>query len=258
MTTAQFIVYELLDPRTNLPFYVGKGHPNRPNAHVMSAVRWISSGRPVDGKWHNRNLKKLNVISEILGAGLVPLTQVIATFTTNEQAAAAERARIEVIGLENLTNQPPGGSRKVAAATGTSSRARLNYSLDEQTAQALHDYCESTGRKAAEVARQTILDYLDAEVAHDRCITHPSDKRADLWLQPASMSAFDQRVEREGHISRSALICALLANFLNSRPMPKQMAVTINVPIELWNQLGGDPEAAIIRAIEASLTKECV
>ena len=74
----------------------------------------------------------------------------------------------------------------------------------------------------------------------------------------ASMSAVDKRVKQEGHISRSALICALLANFLSSRPLPKQVAVTINVPIELWNRLGDAPEAAILRAIEESVTKELV
>jgi len=140
-------------------------------------------------------------------------------------------------------------------------KSRLNYSLDEQTAQALDDYCKSTGRKAAEVARQVILDYLDtdADTALSPCVRHPTEKRADLWLHPASMAAVDKRVQRERHISRSALICALLANFLESRPLPKTVTVTLDLPTELWNQLGNDPEAAILRAIESAVAaKECV
>ena len=139
-------------------------------------------------------------------------------------------------------------------------KIRLNYSLDEQTTQALDDYCKSGGRKAAEVARQVILDYLDtdAELALPPCVGHPTDKRADLWLQPASMASIDRRVKQERHVSRSALICALLARFLASRPLPKTAAITINIPIELLNRLGDAPEAAILHAIEESLTKELV
>lgn len=134
-------------------------------------------------------------------------------------------------------------------------KTRLNYSLSDQVAKDLDAYCQTTGRKTAEVARQVILDYLDMEPdeALPACVGHPTGKRSDLWLQPASMAALDRRIKREGHASRSAVICALLMNFLNSRPAPSTVAVTVNVPIALWNRLGEDKEAAIISAIEDSI-----
>jgi len=142
-------------------------------------------------------------------------------------------------------------------------KARLNYSINLDTAEALDDYCASTGRKAADVARQVVLDYLDDGVTPVPPNTlHPKGRRADIWMQHTTLAALDAKTRTEGHASRSALVDSLLCRFLNNRQTPKFVPVTINVPLELWNQIGPNPEEEILRAITAMpkcvVQKECV
>lgn len=142
-------------------------------------------------------------------------------------------------------------------------KARLNYSISIEAAEALDAYCASTGRKAADVARQVILDHLEEEPNTLPLNTvHPKGRRADIWVQSTTINALDHKARADGHVSRSALIDSLLLRFLHSRNDPKFVSVTLNVPHEHWQQLGSVPAAAILRAIEAMVErqpqKECV
>jgi hypothetical protein len=91
-----FYVYELRDPRSDDVFYVGKGKGNRIHAHEKEAERGVQS-------------PKCNVIRDIWASGLQVEKNVIARFHDEAEAYAAEKAIIDDIGLQNLTNIAPGG-----------------------------------------------------------------------------------------------------------------------------------------------------
>ena len=60
-----YYIYEYIDPRTNLPFYIGKGKDTRMYDHVRS----------MQAKRENSN--KAKVIQDIIDAGLFPLIREI-------------------------------------------------------------------------------------------------------------------------------------------------------------------------------------
>lgn len=88
-----FYVYQLIDPRDSLPFYVGKGKLRRAWAHSKAVRAGKSSG----------NLKKDHRISELFAVGLEPVVRIVAEY--DDQADAFEH-EIELIattaGLLNI------------------------------------------------------------------------------------------------------------------------------------------------------------
>lgn len=95
-----YYTYALIDPRTALPFYVGKGSGPRLVRHFQNVPKALE-GEPGSAK-HKK-------IAEIKKAGLQPKATVLGNFDTEDEALKAERKTIKVIGLENLTNQNAGG-----------------------------------------------------------------------------------------------------------------------------------------------------
>ncbi|MFZ0270983.1 MAG: GIY-YIG nuclease family protein [Acidobacteriaceae bacterium] len=91
-----YYVYELIDPRTDTPFYVGKGKRNRIDHHEAEAKRGNSS-------------KKCALIREIWDAGLSVRKAKLREFRDEDEAFEYEVARIAEIGSENLTNGTLGG-----------------------------------------------------------------------------------------------------------------------------------------------------
>lgn len=71
-----YYVYLLIDPRTGLPFYAGKGKGRRANKHIISNQR---------GNW-TENRYKDNVIRQILSEGLIPTIEYI--FWEEDEKAA--------------------------------------------------------------------------------------------------------------------------------------------------------------------------
>lgn len=96
-SSAQWYVYELVDPRTNQVFYVGKGKGKRIDAHERDAAKGICS-------------KKTNKINNIWRAGLQVQKRQVAYFWDEQAAYDHETDVIEFYGLENLTNVIPGVS----------------------------------------------------------------------------------------------------------------------------------------------------
>jgi hypothetical protein len=98
METAKFkwYVYELIDPRLDKPFYVGKGTGNRIDHHEKEAEKGVCS-------------RKCNLIRELHKNNLVVGKKKIAFFNDEEEAYAFEESHIASIGLKNLTNVMPGG-----------------------------------------------------------------------------------------------------------------------------------------------------
>jgi hypothetical protein len=116
---SKFYVYQLVDPRSDEVFYVGKGCGRRSNDHERDARRGVESD-------------KCERIRDILAAGHKVAIVVVSRHADEQSAYAAERALIEKIGLENLTNVLPGGSWSDALrslADGRATRAKLDGAL---------------------------------------------------------------------------------------------------------------------------------
>lgn len=96
-------VYELIDPRTEAVFYVGKGSGRRMYAHVADARAGIQSS-------------KCDLIRDIEACGLEVRHSVAKEFAVEAHAYAFEKKRIAKIGLHNLTNIAAGGGTPRAQA----------------------------------------------------------------------------------------------------------------------------------------------
>jgi hypothetical protein len=92
----QYYVYQLIDPRTSKPFYIGKGKKDRINAHEKEARK---------GEIH----PKCDVIREIEKDGLSVIKEEVKRFASEDAAYNFEKKLIKKIGLSNLTNLTHGG-----------------------------------------------------------------------------------------------------------------------------------------------------
>ena len=89
-----YYVYQLIDPRNNLPFYIGEGKENRAWSHLT-----FNSGC--------NNPHKDRVIRKIQSLGLEVILNLIKTDLIKEESIRYESQLIEEIGLDNLTNICP-------------------------------------------------------------------------------------------------------------------------------------------------------
>lgn len=96
MENKQYYVYELIDPRTNLPFYVGKGKGKRIDQHEKEAKKGVEH-------------PKCDVINDIKAHGLQVGKRIVAWFNQEHDAYNFEEKHINDIGLDNLTNIVKGG-----------------------------------------------------------------------------------------------------------------------------------------------------
>jgi hypothetical protein len=93
-------VYTLVDPRNNLPFYVGKGSGERCNAHVVEAKYYVK-----------RKSLKLNKIRKLMRLGMEPIVIKLEENVSDKQALDLEClliAEMRDLGF-NLTNMTDGG-----------------------------------------------------------------------------------------------------------------------------------------------------
>ena len=77
-----YFVYGLIDPRNNLPFYIGKGSGNRPQSHLNETLE------------NTINPYKFHVIQQIRDAGSEPIVQIYEYFENEQDAYAAEKEMI--------------------------------------------------------------------------------------------------------------------------------------------------------------------
>jgi len=89
----KFYCYILIDPRNNIPFYVGKGCGNRARKHISDAKR---------GKG---NLEKNRIIKDIISEKLEPKVDYFAKHIDEKTALELESRKIAEIGIDNLTNK---------------------------------------------------------------------------------------------------------------------------------------------------------
>ena len=85
-------VYVYVDPRNGNPFYIGKGKGSRLFAHLEDTSE----------------TEKVARIAEIRQDGLEPHIDILRYGLTDSEAALVEAASIDLIGLENLTNEVSG------------------------------------------------------------------------------------------------------------------------------------------------------
>ena len=100
----RFYVYELIDPRTGLVFYVGKGCRDRIDQHEVEARK-------------GRQSRKCAQIRDIEASGFTVGKRRTAHFTCEQAAYDAEAELITFYGLANLTNVIPGGFGKATGHT---------------------------------------------------------------------------------------------------------------------------------------------
>jgi hypothetical protein len=70
-----YYIYKYIDPRTNLPFYIGKGKDTRKYDHIRTKQSRLE------------NPSKANIIKDILEAGLSPIIEEIESNIINENIA---------------------------------------------------------------------------------------------------------------------------------------------------------------------------
>lgn len=96
-----FYVYELVDPDTNKPFYIGKGKGPRIGFHV----------KRVQNGFTLINLHLHHTIAKILAAGKQVIERKIHETLDEDEAFSLEEHLIETIGMDNLCNLESGGKR---------------------------------------------------------------------------------------------------------------------------------------------------
>jgi len=94
-----YYVYELVRPDTGAVFYVGKGSERQP-PRVDDHVRHAKNGK----RGH-----KFSVIRKLLRAGLSPEERRVSEHQSERQALLEERRLVKARGLDQLTNDAPGG-----------------------------------------------------------------------------------------------------------------------------------------------------
>ncbi len=87
-----YYVYVYSDPDTHKPFYVGKGKGNRVFDHLS----------------YDNDSQKVEYIQSLLKAGKEPIIEILVHGVDEETAFKVEAAAIDLIGIENLTNQQRG------------------------------------------------------------------------------------------------------------------------------------------------------
>jgi hypothetical protein len=87
-------VYTLIDPRDNVPFYVGKGKNKRSHDHLRQARR---------GKCRNKHLE--HTIKQIWKAGHEVKIEVVQTFDHEIEAFLLERDKISKAKKKALANE---------------------------------------------------------------------------------------------------------------------------------------------------------
>ena len=92
----KFYVYELIDPRNNKTFYVGKGSGNRVNKHELSIKKY--------NKDITNNIEKYNIINSILNDGMNTKIKIVYESVNELDCYKKEENLIQEYGLSNLTN----------------------------------------------------------------------------------------------------------------------------------------------------------
>lgn len=93
---------------------------------------------------------------------------------------------------------------------------RLNYTIPISVTSKLADYCEFTGRSAADVIRQLIVDYVENRIFIRGPIVNVQEgKRTNLSVNMVILEDFDKKISKIG--TRGSIIAKLLEGYLSNR-----------------------------------------
>lgn len=126
---AVWYVYLLVDTRTGLVFYVGKGKERRCYVHVTRAKRWVTRDR--EGRV---NAKLYNKINSILSDGFQVEYVFVARDMKECDALLLEQKTIADYGVENLCNLTHGGEGETRTADVQAVIARKHKAWRESSA----------------------------------------------------------------------------------------------------------------------------
>jgi hypothetical protein len=160
-----YYVYLYTDPRTDEPFYVGKGKGNRVFAHLAD----------------RSETEKVARIREIGEAGLKPRLEILAYGLDEETAFKVEAAAIDLIGFDRLTNRVIGqGARRYGRQSIDSLHARLSST---PLVDIRHRVVLITIDKSIELIQATLGQRFDGESDESRMALYDGTRAA--WrVQP--------------------------------------------------------------------------
>jgi hypothetical protein len=102
-STVFYYVYAYIDPKTELPFYIGKGHGNRAYSHLT------------ESRANTKNLKKWNKIASLRKSGNEPHVTILEDNLTEDTAYLHEEELIQQYGRKGID---PGGILTNICASG--------------------------------------------------------------------------------------------------------------------------------------------
>ena len=143
-----FYVYMLVDPKTGIPFYVGKGQKDRAWQHAQAVARGDLTG----------NARKVAKIQEILTCGYEVEIQIVAQYDLEDDALEHEFELVD--SMVELTNMVPGGGGRTLKPAEIERRAR-----DRETriqGRMLNRF-EGRHQDRLDRAKQRVMNYRGAE-----------------------------------------------------------------------------------------------
>lgn len=192
-----YYVYQLIDPRTNKPFYVGEGKEKRAWSHLT-----FTSGC--------NNPHKDRIIQKIHKLGLEVIVEIIYDNLTKDRSRLLEEQLIEKIGLDNLTNitsnaNPPilrGSDNGFYHKTHTEEVKRkcgdVNRGKDLKTKEGKESISKSMkDRWADPIQRENQIQFLKNRKGEKR-----SEKAKESYKQSAAKRNANMTPEQRSHRSK--------------------------------------------------------
>jgi len=193
-----YYVYQLINPLTNLPFYVGKGKGDRAHEHLRLVKRGVGSG----------NTYKDNVIKQILNENLEPTVEYLFDDDCPEIAYNFETALIKKLGrkrfdkdgiLTNLCedNRPPNQKGMYTEARKEIYRKRmLGNSINTGRKQSEEEKAQRglTLKNAYATGARVVTDKMREATR----LTHTGKVVSDITKQKQSESAMVSHAWRKG------------------------------------------------------------
>ena len=115
----KYYVYLYIDPRDNLPFYVGKGKGDRLLAHLDDT----------------KETEKVRRITELGKLSLQPIIEILKYGLSESEAFLVESAAIDLLGLDQLTNRVKGHH---AEQKGRGRLEDIIHELDAEDVEIIH------------------------------------------------------------------------------------------------------------------------